>query len=67
MHNVRNPTIMAGSRLKISVTIDPDQVRSVDDLATKWRTSRAALFRRALDDFLAANIAVSDADEREAA
>ena len=67
MHNVRNPGYFAGRRLKISITIDPDQVRAIDDMATRERSSRAALFRRAIDLFLLTNITDSDTDEREAA
>lgn len=63
----RNPSVMAGSRLKISITIDPDQVQAIDDMATRERTSRAALFRRALDLFLVENISDSNTDERQAA
>lgn len=70
MHNVRNPGYFAGRRLKISITIDPDQVQAIDALATLERSSRAALFRRALDLFLADNIArldIARGDDRKAA
>ena len=49
----RNPRVMRGRRLLITVTIDPDQVLRLDQLADLKRTSRAALVREAIDLLLA--------------
>lgn len=49
------PTTYRGTRLQMSVTLDPDQVSAIDRLATLKRTSRAAIIRQALDFFVAAN------------
>lgn len=52
MHNERNPKVMRGRKLMISVTIDPDQVHAIDRIADQRRTSRAQLFREAVELFL---------------
>lgn len=52
MNGKRNPQVMRGKKLLITVTIDPDQVASIDELADKRRTSRASVVREAIDLYL---------------
>ena len=52
MNGQRNPQVMRGRKLMISITIDPDQVAAVDKIADERRTSRAQIFREAIDLFL---------------
>lgn len=52
MHNERNPQVMRGRKLLISITIDPDQVHAIDRIADERRTSRAQLFREAIALYL---------------
>lgn len=57
MPTKRNPQAMRGNRLVINLTLDPDQVAAVDEVADNRRTSRAAIVREAVDFFLASDIA----------
>jgi len=52
VHNERNPQVMRGRKLLISITIDPDQVHAIDRIADERRTSRAQLFREAIALYL---------------
>lgn len=51
----RNPRVMRGDKVLISVAIDPDQVKAVDQIADEKRTSRSQLFREAVALWLAVN------------
>lgn len=41
-----------GNKSLISITVDTDQVVSLDEIASKQRTSRAAVIRTAIDQYL---------------
>lgn len=67
MHGKRNPQVFRGKKLMISVTVDPDHVYAIDELADAKRTSRAQLFREAIALYLAVNAPRSTVIEDKAA
>ena len=50
--NERNPQYMHGKRLLTNILLDPDQIKALDQIADRKRTSRAQLVREAVDLFL---------------
>ena len=52
MTATKTPPFQHGNRNLISITIDRDQVETLDALASERRTSRAALIREAIDLYL---------------
>lgn len=43
---------LAGKRIVLSVTLDPDQAARLDEIATGRRTSLSAITREAVDHYL---------------
>lgn len=46
---------MKGRKAQVSMTLDPDQVHRLDQIATARRCERSVLLRQAVDLFLAVN------------
>ena len=42
-----------GNKVVINIMLDPDQVKPLDELTERRRTSRSQLIREAIDEYLA--------------